>query len=868
MNSSQLAKQARHSIATHCPPWRLSFCVVIGVIMLGHGLVQAAEDRSPIDKSSAQAHAKAWQEFYGGRLDEAIRTVSRFANSKHQELLFDNFHLQARANWEKGDPSSKRKALQLWGRLKRWQREPTARARLGIAEALNLHSRGKTAESLKVLKKIANDQELSWVAIEATIEIASQTRASSKDAESMAAIKHGDQLLKHAESLGVPKPLAEVYRNAIKSQRQYLADKGKEAFEKAEHLRRLEQFPRAIPAFKQIAEDFPNSKYRHRAQLHIAYCMIGQRKYDAAADWLETFIGERPSGPWRGQAYLALIDLNVEQLGDLSKASTFLKLSLETVAKAAKDEKSARSWALATPDLHIRNCVLGILSRQALENAESLSKSVAALNADKRYKSSAGRIASLLRFIRQDGVLVPKEITQSDSALAVDLATAAGFVYVLAGRFEHGERILEAVTKRRYSATKRHHYSIALTGLGLIAQARNESDEAIHQLKLAIRQAPDGSWHDHSHFGIASIVGHTDGPPFSRQAKALRADSISHLSTVLNEFPASIHRQAAMIRLVDLYSSLESWAAAVDAGTRYLNEFPETDQVGRICIKMIDVSLERLFDIEQAEKMVMVSRRWLALDLPSPKKRDRYDLLLRAGVIAYVRQQYDTATLSFRTAKSLDEPVSANKNVAGSAPPTIDVLIQLAQSKERLTPEVVLGGDARTQLILQIADIYNQAGRRDEAHTLYTRLIKHEELQMTPMQKSWAHYQRAQAMHADRGSSSARDDYLQAHRSYPAAEWAPRAAFYGATILSNRSKDRTLANDEFLALAAAHPDHPLAAKSLYMVGVNFEWSRQWVESKRAYTTFLKRYPESEWAQVVRKHHMKNVDSKLDGTGKQ
>src|SRR5262249_22354994 len=106
-----------------------------------------------------------------------------------------------------------------------------------------------------------------------------------------------------------------------KDQLKYVGNDGLAEFERAAKLRTSGQFKDAITQYQQLVMKFSDTDFAPRSELNIGHCLIAlNRLPDAVQQW-KKFVTTAPTGPWRGQAFIALIDLNLEQALDLAEAA-------------------------------------------------------------------------------------------------------------------------------------------------------------------------------------------------------------------------------------------------------------------------------------------------------------------------------------------------------------------------------------------------------------------------------------------------------------------------------------------------------------------------------------------------------------------
>ena len=158
-------------------------------------------------------------------------------------------------------------------------------------------------------------------------------------------------------------------------------------------MRKGGKFAEALALYQSVAKDFPDTDYAPRAGLAIGYCHVGMERPLAAVEQWKQFVTASPAGPWRGQAYIGLIDLNLEQTLDAGEAVKCADMAAAALDKALANEKSAASWKLAIYDLYLRHGVIAFLQRRNEAAADSFDRARGQLGGRDKETSRQARIA-------------------------------------------------------------------------------------------------------------------------------------------------------------------------------------------------------------------------------------------------------------------------------------------------------------------------------------------------------------------------------------------------------------------------------------------------------------------------------------------
>jgi tetratricopeptide (TPR) repeat protein len=125
----------------------------------------------------------------------------------------------------------------------------------------------------------------------------------------------------------------------------YDTNDGLAEFEAAEKLRHANKFADAMKAYQSVAQNFPQSDYAPRSELHIGDCLLGLRQPAAAMAHWKKFIAPAPAGPWRGQAYVGVIDYCLEEQLDLPEAGKYADLARNSLPSALHSPSPAKPSA-------------------------------------------------------------------------------------------------------------------------------------------------------------------------------------------------------------------------------------------------------------------------------------------------------------------------------------------------------------------------------------------------------------------------------------------------------------------------------------------------------------------------------------------
>src|SRR5690606_3718978 len=144
------------------------------------------------------------------------------------------------------------------------------------------------------------------------------------------------------------------------------------------------------------------------------------------------------------------------------------------------------------------------------------------------------------------------------------------------------------------------------------------------------------------------------------------------------------------------YADAENWLLAGNHLRELAETFPEGERTGDALVQLIDIELERNFQIANAETHAQTALKWLdtprgsnpagsafPLDLanlfpPPEAKPTTYAIHRRTGLLAYLKQDFPAAAAAFEKAKPFEPPRNFTV-VHGTIPTGTERLINTAK---------------------------------------------------------------------------------------------------------------------------------------------------------------------------------------------
>ncbi|MCY2932519.1 MAG: tetratricopeptide repeat protein, partial [Planctomycetota bacterium] len=337
-----------------------------------------ATAKSPQEKLDQQVYgqlAKAWSALYADKYEDAVtqaEAVIKNAGTQFRNAALEAVHVQARAYLAQGSKPAQAKARQLWQQLEKASPSGQLATRVKIAKALEIEDAaggeplrtasgepGRTAPTpaapakpidqaklklaIDALEAVVKASQPNPAAAEAGIDLARLYCKARRPDDAKAALQAVIAMMSGKDNITrmeIPEALAKVYVNAAKAAMKdikYDVNDGLAEFEAAEKLRKAEKFADAMKAYQSVAQNFPQSDYAPRSELHIGDCLLGLNQPAAAMAHWKKFIAPAPAGPWRGQAYVSIIDYCLEEQLDLPEAGKYADLARNSLPSALAD---------------------------------------------------------------------------------------------------------------------------------------------------------------------------------------------------------------------------------------------------------------------------------------------------------------------------------------------------------------------------------------------------------------------------------------------------------------------------------------------------------------------------------------------------
>ena len=828
--------------------------------------------------------------------------------------------------------------------------DPTGGQQTKIYRAWLLALDGKSDEAVKSLEKMLEGNAHGDTTAEATDVLAMFYMADGETEKAKKVVNFGLQVLQYK---GVKDGyILALLRGRLTSN--FTAGWAKRMYDEAEKLRAEKKFAEAGQLFAQVRAMYPKSEWAHASGFRIGQCFLGLNQSAKAVDWWQKFIKESSAGPWRGQSYVALIDAVLESELNLKKATEFAMTATATLSKGlGKDAEP--SWKDAAYDIHLRLGIISLVDGRfdAATKAFEQAKQSAPTGTSSEVQSGLDR---LVEASKQRAKLVPDELGVGDDRAKV--AMGIGNVYNVLRQYDVARTYFTSVLVGPMRSRSAAHRSFAGLGFGrtLTTDGKTGRDKSevrkptnssplpslIAVYEASLKEFSSGSWHDETLYRLATIIQDQADLEFGKpsnldtckngkqadqparslspkeiaaQAKAekerlaallkAKGEALPYWQRILERYPNSPRcEQAFYYAGVLLYDMAKAASAdkseqlSKDADSlfnRLCERYPKSIYVGDSCVRQIDFSLERKYDLNLATSLVDQGLQWaksrnvkittaadgtltsgsladaakairdgsatvpawgqgserLAADLLS----DLYNLYYRAAILAYIQEKFDDV------AKYLD--------MAGSARPTdgmvakfdlqkigLHILEVCSKRKEpSWYPDAINAAKNDSQkLAIKLADTYVHSQRPEKAEAIYKQLLAGDSLLGRPS-KAVEGYCLMQLALVYSNQNVNRDKSIEYYkrfltREYADFPWAADAIMRLTVLEYNTTRDPRRAVAQCQYIISKYPDHPDAERAAYFIALAAIHLGDKSLAESSCKAFIEKYPHSGWKSHV------------------
>lgn len=384
-----------------------------------------------------------------------------------------------------------------------------------------------------------------------------------------------------------------------------------------------------------------------------------------------------------------------------------------------------------------------------------------------------------------------------------------------------------------------------------------------------------------------------------------RSVALPHWQNLVKGFPNSRYIEPARYHIAVLLYHLDQFKAAADALGSFVDSHPRSPFAGRASVRLTDIALERLFSLPLARDAAVKGVAWAqgttAKLSPPPKKSTKtrrtrrgrkaeaepskpaspkvnpnvyplwapaivypdekalaftvYESYLRAGLVAYLDQQYEQAVKLFRAAGPKEPPtkLARNDNLHEAG---MYFMVKAASQKKSVTePEGLAEAKTDAQRVaIQLADLYLEAIRPEKAEQILLRVVTGDPVfgKRTEGLEAYAIIQLSTALDRQPEKRSQALTWLGKLRDarYKGTHWGGYGLFRLAVFTYNQTQSAQQSMPLYKQMYTGYPNHPKAELAHYYYCLDAVQIGQHAEAKAAAQEFLKKYPHSKWKKSV------------------
>ncbi|MCL2645567.1 MAG: tetratricopeptide repeat protein [Phycisphaerales bacterium] len=647
---------------------------------------------APAPMSVEELQSRAWTLFYGGDFKSAAEGAAKLLTlpASSDPAKWEAAHCQARCLWAMGDAASRTQAQKLWTDLAKATPTPTSRVKVRqvIAQSLvlapgNSSAAGdpaKVAKAISLLENIVQSDSAGTATAEAAIELGMRYIAAKRfdDAKHMLEFVEKYLSKENIVRLETSEGAAITFRRAAKDalkQLEFAKNVGMAAFEKAEDLRKAEKFAEALAAYQAIIKDSEAqnggqkgdqkntstlSDYAVRSDLAIGQCYVGLNKPLQAVEHWKRFVGAAPAGAWRGQAYAAMIDLQLERLLDLPAAVTYADMADNALKTALADEKIAATWKPSLFDIYLRIGTVRLLQQKPSDAATAFEQAKKATQ-DKKFADGLDPLIAAAKTNQPNQPLIPADAVVGAMGLSSDktlsdkatLVLSLAVIDNVAKKFAAADALFDRLLTDKLLKRTPAQEGFATFGkaLVLLSNAKSDPDQTKKALLTALKTYPQGSWQDETLYQLAAFIQQQAEATFKKEEYATKhtapdqpqtqrnlpkqdkaaderrarmiaaaAEALPYWAEVLKTYPKSprcepalyyvgvIQHEKAKINASNEERFFKEAAASLN---RFCDAYPKSPFAGDAHARQMDIALEALFDLKLAGEKAEKAIQWV-----------------------------------------------------------------------------------------------------------------------------------------------------------------------------------------------------------------------------------------------------------------
>lgn len=275
-------------------------------------------------------------------------------------------------------------------------------------------------------------------------------------------------------------------------------------YREAEGHRYRRAWSAALERYRRLIAEYPDSPEQFASRWAIGACLLGQGDVQDAWQHWRTFVDEAPSGPYRGQAWVGLGDIQLEhrfRLPDAQAAYEEALHRLREFQRLQEDEGVAidSSWQRAAYEIHLRFGLIACIRKEREVALTSFERARSYESPRPPVLEGLGPLPTpvedLINHCVSGGDLTPSVVLKVPlKEQSAGLMCFLGDFYLLGKQPVRAEALLRRVAEDRTIAANPNQRAYASYRLAEALYEREEFASCYQQLLQYLERYPSQPW--------------------------------------------------------------------------------------------------------------------------------------------------------------------------------------------------------------------------------------------------------------------------------------------------------------------------------------------------------------------------------------
>jgi TolA-binding protein len=321
--------------------------------------------------------------------------------------------------------------------------------------------------------------------------------------------------------------------------------------------------------------------------------------------------------------------------------------------------------------------------------------------------------------------------------------------------------------------------------------------------------------------------------------------AILEYQKIINSYPESDFSPRSSVYIGHCLVGLKQLPQARQYWREFISKAPAGPWRGQASIGLIDLSLERLLDLDDATKCVETANSSLDAAMKNEKsaptwKGAAYDLALRTGMVEMIAGKNQAAADSFQKAMA-SAPKPPPAYLAPLCAAAKAGLAVLPADVAPVTDETKVAED-KVHVALATGVLYHLIGHDDQANALFELTGGNPASHEAFAPQAFAQFCEAEIARQRGKADAARDLLIKAVKSFPAGSWNDET-LYRIAMLTQASKSPGDSVAYWSALVGRYPLGLHVQVALYQSGVAACEAGRWADAENTFNHFLENHAE-------------------------